>query len=105
MSSGSHPGNDDRSQCLVQVDPEDVPYARPRLLLKLRKTLVLSRLDYCSQLWNPHRAVHIQALQEVQPKLFTSLLEHIKKLSVMFADVFKRSFDRFPTVPTSPPGP
>ena len=36
------------------------------LMITLWKTMVLSRLDYCSQLWSPYRKCDIQALEGVQ---------------------------------------
>jgi len=36
------------------------------LMLQLWKSLVIPRLDYCSQLWNPHYAYLIQQLEELQ---------------------------------------
>ena len=36
------------------------------LMLQLWKSIVIPRLDYCSQLWNPHQASAIQQLEELQ---------------------------------------
>ena len=35
-------------------------------MLTLWKSLILSDHDYCSQLWNPHRAGEIQAIDQIQ---------------------------------------
>ena len=43
------------------------------LMLQLWKSLVIPRLDYCSQLWNPSKAYLIQQLEELQ-KIF---IKHI----------------------------
>jgi len=36
------------------------------LMLQLWKSIVIPRLDYCSQLWNPHNAQAIQQLEDLQ---------------------------------------
>lgn len=36
------------------------------LMLQLWKTMVIPRLDYCSQLWNPHQSYLINQLEDVQ---------------------------------------
>ena len=38
----------------------------PLLMLQLWKSIVIPRLDYCSQLWNPNEVGLIQQLEEVQ---------------------------------------
>ena len=38
----------------------------PLLMLQLWKSLVIPRLDYCSQLWSPHQSGLIQQLEELQ---------------------------------------
>ena len=35
-------------------------------MLQLWKSIVIPRLDYCSQLWNPHNAQAIQQLEDLQ---------------------------------------
>ena len=38
----------------------------PTLMLQLWKSMVITHLDYCSQLWNPHSVSAIQQLEELQ---------------------------------------
>ena len=44
------------------------------------KSLVQSRLDYCSQLWSPHTAADINRLEDIQRK-FTSRIDGMKDLN------------------------
>ena len=45
----------------------------PTLMLQLWKSIVIPHLDYCSQLWNPHKVSAIQQLEELQK----SFVRHI----------------------------
>ena len=45
----------------------------PTLMLQLWKSIVIPHLDYCSQLWNPHKVSAIQQLEELQK----SFVQHI----------------------------
>ena len=38
----------------------------PILMMQLWKSIVIPRLDYCSQLWNPHYVGQIQELEQLQ---------------------------------------
>ena len=40
--------------------------ASPAALNQLYKSLVLPTLDYCSSLWDPHHATHVDRLESVQ---------------------------------------
>jgi len=44
-------------------------------ILKLYKSLVVPRLDYCSQLWSPHKQVEWKALESVQRTLTSRIAE------------------------------
>ena len=46
----------------------------PVLMITLFKSLVLSRLDYGSQVWNPHLIKHINAIEGVQRSFTRSIL-------------------------------
>ena len=52
----------------------------PHLMLTLFKSLVLSRLDYASQLWSPYLLKHIYLLEKVQ-RAFTKHFTGIHDLS------------------------
>ena len=45
----------------------------PTLMLQLWKSIVIPHLDYCSQLWNPHKVSAIQQLEALQK----SFVRHI----------------------------
>ena len=59
-------------------------------MLTLWKSLILPKLDYCSQLWNPYKKGHIQLLEGVQRRFMRRIKgisdldywEQLKKLSV-----------------------
>ena len=63
------------------------------LMLQLWKTIVIPRLDYCSQLWNPHQSYLINQLEDVQKffirniagfrhKEYTTALKELKLYSL-----------------------
>ncbi|KAG0719064.1 hypothetical protein GWK47_051268 [Chionoecetes opilio] len=49
-------------------------------MMTLWRALVRPILDYCSQLWSPHKAMDIQALESVQ-RSFTRQIRGMKELS------------------------
>ena len=49
-------------------------------LLTLWKSLIIPRLDYCSQLWCPHKASEIQLLENIQ-RSFTAKVNGISNLN------------------------
>jgi len=51
------------------------------VLLQLWKSLVIPRLDYCSQLWNPHHVYLINQLEELQ-KSFIRNIEWFKEQTI-----------------------
>ena len=52
----------------------------PHLMLTLFKSLVLSRLDYASQLWSPYLLKHIYLIEKVQ-RAFTKHITGIRNFS------------------------
>ena len=52
----------------------------PHLMLTLFKSLVLSRLDYASQLWSPYLLKHIYLIEKVQ-RAFTKHISGIRDFS------------------------
>ena len=48
-------------------------------MLTLWKSLVITRLDYCSQLWSPYKAGEIQKLEGLQ-RTFTSYIKEVNSL-------------------------
>ena len=52
----------------------------PHLMLTLFKSLVLSRLDYASQLWSPYLLKHIYQIEKVQ-RAFTKHISGIRDFS------------------------
>ena len=51
----------------------------PLLMLQLWKSMVIERLDYCSQLWNPHQIGLIQQLEELQKSFVKRIAGHQDK--------------------------
>ena len=51
----------------------------PLLMLQLWKYIVIPRLDYCSQLWNPHQVGLIQELEELQKSFVRRIAGHQDK--------------------------
>ena len=49
-------------------------------MLTLWKSLILSKLKYCSQLWNPSQTGEIQALEQVQ-RYFVRIISGIHHLN------------------------
>ena len=49
-------------------------------LMTLFKTMILSRLDYCSQLWSPHLIKHIIQIEKLQ-RYFTKLIPGMRDYS------------------------
>ena len=54
--------------------PRTFAFREPEVMLTLWKSLVQPRLDYCSQLWSPHKRGDIQRLEAVQ-RYFTRQIE------------------------------
>ena len=52
----------------------------PHLMLTLFKSLVLSKLDYASQLWSPYLLKHIYLIEKVQ-RAFTKHISGIRDFS------------------------
>ena len=52
----------------------------PKILIRAFKTYVLPILDYCSQIWSPHRSRDIDRLESVQ-RMFTKRLRGYQNLS------------------------
>ena len=52
----------------------------PHLMLTLFKSLVLSRLDYASQLWSPYLLKHIYLTEKVQ-RAFTKHITGMRDFS------------------------
>ena len=42
----------------------------PTVMTTLWRSLVVPKLDYCSQLWNPSQVKHIQQLELIQRQFF-----------------------------------
>ena len=49
-------------------------------MLTLFKTLVIPRIEYCSQLWNPHKVEEIQEIENIQ-KNFTKRINDLENLN------------------------
>ena len=69
-------------------------------MMTLWKSLILSRLDYCSQLWSPFKSGEVQKLEGLQ-RTFTSYLNDIKdsnywdRLKLLNLYSIERRFERY----------
>ena len=66
----------DKMECVLRVFQS----RKRSLMLTLLKFLVISRLEYCCQLWNPWKAKDIQAIEAIQ-RTFTYKITEVQHLN------------------------
>ena len=71
-----------------------------KVMLTLWKSMIQSRLDYCSQLWSPHLASDINRLEDIQRKYSASIegmenLNYRQRLKVLKLNSQERRRDRY----------
>merc|ERR1719319_802946 len=75
----------------------------PKVMVTIWKSLLQSKLDYCSQLWSPHLASDINRLEDVQRKYTAKIqgmetLNYRERLRILKMNSQERRRDRYAVI-------